>query len=379
MNKNMEAVTYIGGRAGVAMDWNRRRYVFKQGARILVPDEFARRLLDTHQFARSDQLDRPLESNHPKGGTLLVRRSGALGDLIMFRAAVAAFQRATGGRYRLVLRCHPQYVPMFEHDPLWAGVTHQTRSAECQYDGMVSFDQVAEADHRGVEEHRATLFLRAMTTESITIRPEDWHLPIPAEITAWVRRHLEVRGLAPDRRRKPLVALQLRGSGLMKSLPPALMQQLVRRLLALEVSLILLEHDDRTARLYEVSDDVHTMTQRDALHGIELLKHVDLAITMDSGPLWMAHAAACPVLAVLGPTRPEQRIAFHPLYPRGARAVCLNDLIKCPACFEAAKACHGRYDCLQKQPDELLALRTIVDAAEDMLTSRVSLPQVESV
>lgn len=367
---NLERVVYIGDRPEVGKEWNRRRFIFPFGKTVKVPDAFAERLLGTLEFVREDDFGRPVVDCHEQGSKLLFRRWGAMGDLLMFRAAVSAFLRFHD--YDVVLRCQERFKDLFVEDPLWEGVHAIGVGPNHPCDGAVTFDQVAEADHRGIKTHRVSLFLKAMTKEPITLTPEDWRLPIPKAAHAWVKRHLRARGLLREQRGDmPLIGVHTRGSGSMKSLPREAGQMLVKRLREAGRLVMLLEPDSREAKHYMVDDEVFEMAGRDALHGISLIEHLDLLICMDSGPLWMAHCANCPILAILGPTRPEERISLHPRYPQLAEAVCLNQLIGCEACFEAARACNGAYRCMMDQPNWSEVIK-LIDYRVSSMLKRIS-------
>lgn len=369
--ENFDRIAYIGDRDAIGKEWNRRRYVFKWGKVLAVPDDFARLLLSSPNFIRESQVGRCMDESFPDGARLLMRRWGALGDLIIFRAACAGFIRTAEAHYEFILRLQTQYAHVFGHDDLWDGlVPIGTPSAAFSYDGVVPFDQVAEQDHGERTLHRLDLFLEAMSKRKIVITPEDWKIPIPEGTEIWVDRYLTERGLNVKQRDRPLVGVQIRGSTRAKTLPSDVMFKLIGELRDRGNQVILIENDQNVAERYLIDNDVYAMTGRDVLHGISLLGEVDLAITMDSGALWMAHVAACPTLVILGPTRPEQRINYHPLYPELARAVCLNDLIDCPPCFESGKQCGQKFTCMQKQPDWNRAIGVILNSASSILDVR---------
>lgn len=79
-------------------------------------------------------------------------------------------------------------------------------------------------------------------------------------------------------------------------------------------------------------------------------------ITMDSGPLWISHFTQTPVVAIFGPTRPETRVTFHPLYPERVKVLRLNREINCPACHEHSVRCKDNITCLKLDPKKLFAL-----------------------
>lgn len=368
---NREKVVYRGSRPAVRIQWKGREWNFHRDKPVSVPDDFAAVLLRKPGFIRHDDVELTLEQRLEGATTVAVRRWGAAGDLVMFRAACRAFLRTRPG-LKLLLRCEDRFCHLFAADPTWAGVYGLSDVAPSRAQLAYSFDQVAEADHRGDQRHRVELFLAAMTDQRIELTAADWTLPVPEPATKWVDEHLRRRRLLPDQRQRPLVCAQLRGSTDAKRLPEEIMRRLIGRLSA-RFEVMLLEHDERYAARFMGDDGVHSMAGRDVCHGIHLLRRADLAVTFDSGALWMAHAAPVKTLAILGPTRPEQRITFHPLYPAGARAVALNELIDCPACFEAAKACAGAITCMRGQPDWDRVIELIGSEAEALAAGDVRL------
>lgn len=369
---NMTHVVYVGSRPSAAYEHGTRRYTFVNGKALWVPSQFATKLLAMREsFVLAEDLRRTLEDLEIPG-LVVMRRWGALGDLIMFRAACSAFLRQNPA-WRFVIRCQERFAYLFAHDKLWVGhwPIGVDRTADLDKVPIRMFDQVAEADHRGDSRHRVELFMAALTKMAIEIKPEDWDIPVSPEAVTYVRKWLDSRGLAPGTRSRPLLGIQVRGSGKMKTLPDKVVKDVLRRLTAF-AEVVLIEPAADVAAQFE-DDSVHSMPNRDALHAIELMRHCDLAITMDSGALWLAHCARVPLLAILGPTRPAQRISMH---TARAEAVCLNELIDCPACFEAAAACKGTFRCMQDQPDWRRVVRAIVGRAESMLTGDVALPLV---
>jgi hypothetical protein len=365
----MIEIAYIGGRNKVEIPHRKQMVKFENRKPRFVPDDLAMKLVRQDNFVLAEDLVRTLEELMPEGGLVLARRWGAVGDLIMLRAAISAFTRHNGA-FRFILKCHDRYAPLFKRDRLWVRPKEQpdpilgTPPLE-EKASPFSFDQIAEQDHRGVQESRVDLFLRAMTNAKLDVRREDWDIPTSEAAKKYVAGWLEKRGLGPGRARK-LVALQVRGSGKMKSLPREQVQAIAKALT---------EHADVVLIEPNVSetfagDGIHSMPGRDAMHSVELLRHVDLCICYDSGVLWMAHVAAAPVLCIMGPTRPEQRLTYHPLYPDKVRAVLLNQVVElkgkvgCAPCFEAAEACQKSYACMQKQPQERVVTMVLERAVE---------------
>jgi len=70
-------------------------------------------------------------------------------------------------------------------------------------------------------------------------------------------------------------------------------------------------------------------------------------ITMDSSPLWISHFTKTPTVGLFGPTRANERITKHPLYPKKVKGIALNKEINCESCFETGKRCNDSMACLK--------------------------------
>jgi len=77
-----------------------------------------------------------------------------------------------------------------------------------------------------------------------------------------------------------------------------------------------------------------------------MFEHAKTAIVMDSGPLWVSHFTKTPLVGIFGPTNPNTRLTYHPLYPKKVRAVETNKYIDCKRCYEAAARCGYKFKCL---------------------------------
>jgi len=84
-----------------------------------------------------------------------------------------------------------------------------------------------------------------------------------------------------------------------------------------------------------------------------IFEHAKAAITMDSGPLWISHFTKTPMVGIFGPTDPNTRLTYHPLYPEKIRVVETNKYINCKRCYEAAARCEYRFKCLHIPLDVL--------------------------
>lgn len=381
ISSNRQSVVYNGDRPAIEKLWESLRYGFEFGKPVSVPETLADILLGTGQFVLADDYGRPMLDVFPGGGLLVLRRWGALGDLIMFRVAVSAVKRACP-TLRPILRCQERFVEVFMRDPLWEAVygIGKPNPHKEKPDGNLTFDQVVEQDHKGREEHRIDLFLKSMSKETIVVTPQDWNIPIPPGAISWVKGFLDHRKISREQRgTRKLIAVQIHGSGAMKTLPDPVVKLMLQKIRAAGHSILLVEPDDAIASKFVIDADVHKMPHRDALHMIQAMKSCDLVVTMDSGALWMAHCAMAPLFAILGPTRARERISYHPTGK--ANYLALNEMIECPACFESATRCNYRYDCMQTHKDPAVPVTAIMAGIEDALAGRkhYALPVVQRV
>jgi len=89
-----------------------------------------------------------------------------------------------------------------------------------------------------------------------------------------------------------------------------------------------------------------------------LIANAKCLIAMDSAPLWCSHFTSTPTVALFGPTQPQQRIIYHPLYPEGMIGIRLNEYLDppCESCFEQARRCNERMDCLHIRSEKIFEL-----------------------
>jgi len=80
---------------------------------------------------------------------------------------------------------------------------------------------------------------------------------------------------------------------------------------------------------------------------VDIIAGASVLVTVDSGPLWIAHYTATPVVFLSGPTKPEQRVSYHPLYPDGVETVQLAERVGCSSCFERAANCNFSAACMK--------------------------------
>ena len=143
-----------------------------------------------------------------------------------------------------------------------------------------------------------------------------------------------------------VIGLQIRGSGFMKTLPCEFIQKIAHLIVAMGYKVLLIDQDKAMGMTGEnIIDGCGKMDVVDIVQHLEKCKCV---ITMDSGVLWLAHVANCPVLTFLGSTREHERMSLHPQYPEKARSINLSEHVGCTPCFETRVRCKGTIDCMNK-------------------------------
>lgn len=300
---------------------------------------------------------------HPDGGLVVMNRWGALGDLIQARAVLAAFVQLFP-KYTVALECLRTYRKVFQNDPLFMKVGD---TAGLDAIGTVSLEGVMEVDHTGKPEfmkHRVELlweFLMKELNVDMIADMLDWDIPCGPEDEQWARDVLKAHNipLSKSKRDMPVIGFQCRGSTTVKTLRLKTAQFVTRTLGESGVRIFLIEHGRQNVW---GGRRIHSTPGRPVTNMIALMKHFDAAVTMDSGALWMAHAARIPTVCILGPTRPSERITLHPLYKTGqVIGIELNKLMDCNPCFERGGRCKKKFTCI-RQVNQRKLLELIIDS-----------------
>jgi len=149
-------------------------------------------------------------------------------------------------------------------------------------------------------------------------------------------------------KKKEHIVVQTGGSGPLKELPRETRDYVVERLKGEKYEVVRVGDDAK------VSD----------AEFLELIGTASCVISMDSSPLWISHFTKTPCVLILGPTREEERLTMHPLYPKKAKAIALNKLIDCPSCFEQRGECVGTVDCFHIEKEKVADL--VLEATKEV-------------
>jgi ADP-heptose:LPS heptosyltransferase len=91
----------------------------------------------------------------------------------------------------------------------------------------------------------------------------------------------------------------------------------------------------------------------------EVMKYAALFISNDSGPMHLAAAAGCPVVAIFGPTMD------HKTAPLGNQSVILTSDVLCRPCYRYKPVTCSTLECLKK-----ITVEMVVTEAEKMLSKK---------
>jgi len=253
-----------------------------------------------------------------------ITRTYALGDILMMVPVIRA------------LRCHG-FDP-YSRVPAWAKpiadlldieaevVTSHHHSKKGEYG--ILMDGVVEQDHSRIKlsvMHRVDIYFTALGFSKIPNKL-DWSVDF---------KKLPKLNINTD-----YIVLQTQGSTKMKQLSALATVSLIRFFEEKGISVVQIRED-----------------RNRSIEGLfALIAGAKVLVTMDSGPLWVSHMTRTPVVALLGPTRESERLIYHPLYPKKAVGVALNETIGCKSCFEDTRRCGDNMTCLKIQPRKIFEL-----------------------
>lgn len=315
-----------------------------------------------------------------KGRSILVRRSVALGDTIAVHGAMNGIMSSFPGRYEITLQVDPQYMGLFKHHLAYKDVIPNSALVNrLKIDRFLTFDNVLEWDHvqggpRNNRTDRAlSIFCAGEETMLKEVKP-DFALTIPEETKGWVLRNFVEKRVRLDR---PIIAVAARAVQKPRNMADGYVKEFTERLVgALDCDVLVVEPEP--SQSWE-GNHIHRFPRADAVQALALIDAADVACSMDSGAMWLAHCTTPPkpVLVWLGPTPHETKLNRHPLYPDGVRWLAMNEWFDefhqdgdpkpgCPACYEAAVRCNYTYACV-KRPDKERFIAESIKAVRELL------------
>lgn len=325
--------------------------------------------------------------NRPVGdySHILVRRSGALGDVISTHAALYALKIKYGDKLRITYQVALQYAYLFEGHPIYDRViAWNTDDAErtaklLHIDGIVSLDRLFETDHlpNGPRDSRIDRTWKTLgklnfpwfQTDFSDLTP-DFSLQIPETDRKQAFDWLHRQKLDRDSRTVPLIAVAGASITDARTPHPGAVRRMLDEILAKGYYVYMV---DGSSTQNWNEPRIVTLAGCSVRTSLAIMEHCDVAVTPDSGSMWMAHTVPMPLLVVLGPTPPETKCNYHPLGGVGAvKVIQTNKWIDCPACYEYAAACDFKYACMKQVDHErfaneaMKAIEQLIEVSRDV-------------
>lgn len=266
---------------------------------------------------------------------ITLQRMYALGDLIMLVPVVRYLQKlknntiyiATTDRiYRQINGMFPdiRFITIDAYEPFHHGPC-------IVLDSILEHDHSLENDEHNY--HRSEIFAR--------------HLEL------YENFKLEWSGVMTNKptyftKDDNVIGIQLRGSGPIKTLPSDYIKLLVNRIISEGYKVFLIDGNKNNG--FDGEGIYNLCGKLSPVEVVQHLRECKCVICTDSGVLWLAHVAECPVLAYLGATRESERLNHHPLYPKQVKAVQLAESIGCKPCFETREhndCGNGYFHCMR--------------------------------
>lgn len=291
---------------------------------------------------------------------ILCRRFG-LGDIIQLIPSLAYLQE-NYPHIEFIFATIPDFMPLFQSDERYK-VMNVRYIDMTKYDLGVNLDYSVEQDLMLNSDlrfkHRIHTYAGML---GISLENPVIDLKISKEALIWANSLIEKSRI----NKKKVIVLQLEGASVSRQLPRDLMLHLAKTLNQLcDVVLV-----DKGSAKVDVTYNLAGKTDIQQLMAI--IKVADALISFDSGCLWLSHIAKTPILTLMGPTRPQEKLSLHPLYPERARAVMVNNTIGCPeSClYQGGKWCGGQFKCMANLPREFYdaVINKIVEETIELLS-----------
>lgn len=304
---------------------------------------------------------------------IVIRRAVALGDVIAVHGAAQALITAHPD-YAISIQVDARYVELLQKHPTYFRVfSVEEPMSIVPVDKVVSLDGVFELDHTPGNEKISRVtkvwqyFYRGNAEAYKNLKP-DFRVTISESDKAFALSALARLGLDPESRRgRPLIATATRAVQHQRNLAADLVKNWTHELVEkIDCDVLLVENDGAwTWR----GNHIHSITGTSIPQALALIEMCDVLCSMDSGAMWLGHCAQIPMVVWFGPTPPETKVNWHPLYPEGVRTIEMNKWINCPACYEDAQACQWAFSCI-RSPDRARFNRETTEAVLSLLAMK---------
>lgn len=206
-----------------------------------------------------------------------------------------------------------------------------------RYDIGYYLDGVVEKDHRGdAHSYKHRLDINCDFIGWPVPKDPVFSLPYSDVEKKWAET--VVRAVRQDG--KPVAVLQLSGAMWFNRFPLGKVMEIAGELSKI-CSVIMVHNFKESVNVAGITN----LAGQTTVHELAaLIDSADVAITMDSGVLWVAHSTKTPIIAMFGHTRAKEKMAHH----RNYHAINLAEMVGCESCFGRQTRCKGTADCLKK-------------------------------
>lgn len=252
-----------------------------------------------------------------------MERTFSLGDTLMI---VPVYRRLQELGFSPYIRTEPQYVNTLRRLDVEVEETNSPKRT-----AGIMFDFVVEKDHtdpKMQKMHRVEIYSKALGLK-MDYKP-DWRM----DQFQFPNNPVEF---------EKYIVFQGSGATDRRGLPQEVIQDILYFLNLEEVNVVYIGQQMDLHGNKQFTDLRYMNQSIPELFSI--IKGAKMLVSMDSSPIWVSHFTRTPVTAVLGPSRPEERLSMHPLYKRATEALRLNEWIKCKPCFERAVECNNKMTC----------------------------------
>lgn len=276
---------------------------------------------------------------------LTLIRAYAMGDIIQL-VPVARYLRNKFNYKDVYIATHSDFKPLgFLFKDIKFTTENMISGDSFDYGLKINLDGRLEKDHSTSNTenavHRIEIYLNTFGIKNVKKEDLDWSSNMKSVTMPF----------SMLKNARKLIGIQMRGSGEVKTLPVDYTRKLISEL-SKEYTVVLLDHNKDYG--FEGQNIINLCGKLSPIQCVSLLSNLSACITMDSGMLWMAHIANCPVVTLLGPTRVHERLSLHPSYPEKVKGIQITELIGCKPCFETRAYCGGRIKCMKDFPQDAL-------------------------
>lgn len=298
--------------------------------------------------------------------TLGIAREGGLGDVIMLLPVIRVLMNLYP-KMKVQLYTTRRHAQFLEHAATERLCFLDTRTIrKGGVDLGMSMEGVVERDHDLPGTKYTTMPRHMIYAESLDIEKEVKKIEHLQDFSVATSQEDKKRALSLTCGiKRPMVMLQVRGNAATRCLPFDKIIAITKHLEKMGFAVLPSDYVFFPALK---SDNVFQFYKATLRQVLEIMKLCKFLITMESGLLHMAHTANVPTICFYGPTRIEERGAFHPSYEKGwVVPIKLDKEVKCKPCFVTTVQCEGKVSCMRAIPT--IRLVAMVETAVQRMLS----------